>query len=129
MATYRATFTPSARLSAPRASIAVFVICAESQNKAEFLALSREAYLATRRTARPGAFQDPRKLAETRFTPPQQRLIAYHRKGAIVGTPGFVRERLEALAHDHGADEVLAVTITFDFEARLRSYELLAEAF
>jgi hypothetical protein len=40
-----------------------------------------------------------------------------------------VREQVEALARDYGADEVMAVTITYDHAARRRSYELLAEAF
>jgi hypothetical protein len=33
------------------------------------------------------------------------------------------------LAAEYIADEVIAVTITYDHEARRRSYELLAEAF
>jgi hypothetical protein len=40
-----------------------------------------------------------------------------------------VRERLIALAREYGAEEVIVVTITHDFKARLRSYQLLAEAF
>ena len=39
------------------------------------------------------------------------------------------RERLEALARDYGVDEIVAVTITETPATRLRSYELLAEAF
>jgi hypothetical protein len=33
------------------------------------------------------------------------------------------------MAADYEADELIVVTITHDFKARLRSYELLAEAF
>jgi hypothetical protein len=40
-----------------------------------------------------------------------------------------MRERLLALAAQYQADELVIVTITHDFKARLRSYELLAEAF
>ena len=36
---------------------------------------------------------------------------------------------LEELAADYGTDELLVVTVTYDHEARRRSYELLAEAF
>jgi alkanesulfonate monooxygenase SsuD/methylene tetrahydromethanopterin reductase-like flavin-dependent oxidoreductase (luciferase family) len=51
------------------------------------------------------------------------------RRRAIVGSPKVVREQLERLAADYGAEEVMVVTITFDHDARRRSYELLAEAF
>mgnify|MGYP003135534031 CR=1 FL=1 len=47
----------------------------------------------------------------------------------MIGDPAFVRDRLEALAAEYGVDEVVVLTITGSWEARLRSYELLAEAF
>jgi alkanesulfonate monooxygenase SsuD/methylene tetrahydromethanopterin reductase-like flavin-dependent oxidoreductase (luciferase family) len=46
-----------------------------------------------------------------------------------VGTPEKVRAALLSLAQSCGAEELVIVTITYDFAARLRSYELLAEAF
>ena len=52
-----------------------------------------------------------------------------HRRRAIVGTPDTVREGLEAVAAEYGADEVMVLTITHEHEARRRSYELIAEAF
>src|SRR5690242_21877540 len=60
----------------------------------------------------------------------QEAAIAQHaRRRSVVGTPEQVRERLLALVAEYGADELVVVTITHDFKARLRSYELLAEAF
>ena len=41
--------------------------------------------------------------------------------------PTTVRRELEAIAEEYGADEVMLVTITYDHEARRRSYELVAE--
>ena len=46
-----------------------------------------------------------------------------------VGTPAQVKEKLLQLATHFGADELMTVTVTYDFAARIRSYELLAEAF
>jgi alkanesulfonate monooxygenase SsuD/methylene tetrahydromethanopterin reductase-like flavin-dependent oxidoreductase (luciferase family) len=46
-----------------------------------------------------------------------------------VGAPDTVRDGIEAVAREYDADEVMVVTITFDHEARRRSYELIAEAF
>jgi alkanesulfonate monooxygenase SsuD/methylene tetrahydromethanopterin reductase-like flavin-dependent oxidoreductase (luciferase family) len=47
----------------------------------------------------------------------------------VIGDPDQVRAGVEEVAHAYGAGEVIAVTITFDHEARRRSYELLAQAF
>jgi alkanesulfonate monooxygenase SsuD/methylene tetrahydromethanopterin reductase-like flavin-dependent oxidoreductase (luciferase family) len=47
----------------------------------------------------------------------------------IIGSPATVREGIERLAADYGADEVMVVTITHDHGARRRSYELLAGEF
>ena len=46
-----------------------------------------------------------------------------------MGTQAQVRAGLLALAEAHGAEELVVVTITYDYASRLRSYELLAEAF
>ncbi len=48
---------------------------------------------------------------------------------AIIGDPDKVREGIESVARDYGAEEVMVVTITHDHAARRRSYELIAEAF
>jgi len=56
--------------------------------------------------------------------------ILRHAEGrTVVGNPQQVRERLEALAGDYEADELIVVTITYDPKARRRSYELLAKVF
>jgi alkanesulfonate monooxygenase SsuD/methylene tetrahydromethanopterin reductase-like flavin-dependent oxidoreductase (luciferase family) len=47
----------------------------------------------------------------------------------VSGTPGQVHAQLTAMAAECGVDEITAVTITADFQDRVRSYELLAEAF
>ena len=46
----------------------------------------------------------------------------------IIGSPETVRAGLEEVQAQYGADEVIAVTITHDHQARKRSYELLADA-
>jgi alkanesulfonate monooxygenase SsuD/methylene tetrahydromethanopterin reductase-like flavin-dependent oxidoreductase (luciferase family) len=51
------------------------------------------------------------------------------RRRAIIGTPAAVRDEIEQVALEYGAQEVLVVTITHDHQARKRSYELLAQAF
>ena len=45
------------------------------------------------------------------------------------GTPQTVTERLQALQQQFNADELIVLTVAGSYQARLRSYELLAEAF
>src|SRR5947199_245513 len=49
-------------------------------------------------------------------------------RGGIIGSPASVRDGIERLAAEYGAEELIIVTITHDHEARRRSYELVAEA-
>jgi len=45
----------------------------------------------------------------------------------ISGTPDKVKAEITALAASYGVEEVVAVTITHDFDDWLRSYGLLAD--
>jgi alkanesulfonate monooxygenase SsuD/methylene tetrahydromethanopterin reductase-like flavin-dependent oxidoreductase (luciferase family) len=47
----------------------------------------------------------------------------------VLGAPQEVRERLLEMRAEFEADELMIITITGDYDSRLRSYELLAEAF
>ena len=48
---------------------------------------------------------------------------------AIIGTPDHVRDTLVDIASVLHLDEVMLVTVVHDHQARLRSHELLANAF
>jgi alkanesulfonate monooxygenase SsuD/methylene tetrahydromethanopterin reductase-like flavin-dependent oxidoreductase (luciferase family) len=47
----------------------------------------------------------------------------------MYGTPDQMRGRLEALAAEAQADELMVMTLSHAAEPRLRSYKLLARAF
>lgn len=47
----------------------------------------------------------------------------------VIGTRGQVKKQLLKLAEAYGTEEIMAVTITHDFQDKLTSYRLLAEAF
>ncbi len=129
MSTYQQAFQASQYLAQPAGSIAAFVICADTQEEADRLALSREGFLVSQRTGIPGPIPAPETVRGTAYTAPQQRMMAHIRNQSIIGPPEKVRAQLLLLAHAHGAEEVVVLTITHAFEARLRSYQLLAEIF
>jgi alkanesulfonate monooxygenase SsuD/methylene tetrahydromethanopterin reductase-like flavin-dependent oxidoreductase (luciferase family) len=53
-------------------------------------------------------------------------MVAAKFGAAIVGGPERVAARLSAFLEETQADEVIVVSNTYEFEDRLRSYELLA---
>jgi alkanesulfonate monooxygenase SsuD/methylene tetrahydromethanopterin reductase-like flavin-dependent oxidoreductase (luciferase family) len=47
----------------------------------------------------------------------------------VLGTPDVVKQRLLEIQAEFEADELMVITITGDYDSRLHSYELLANAF
>jgi luciferase family oxidoreductase group 1 len=126
---YRQAFVPSVNLPAPRVIVAAWALCAETDAEAERLAASSR--MAFAHFLNGTLIQVPPVETAVAFLDANRDLFdtIVRRRRAIVGSPKVVREQLERLAADYGAEEVMVVTITFDHDARRRSYELLAEAF
>jgi luciferase family oxidoreductase group 1 len=129
MAAYRSFFRPSPWLAAPEASIGVFVLCADTEAEAERLALSRDLWRLRFERGELGPIPPVEEAAQYPYTREDWLRIAFHRHRQVVGAPEQVREKLLALGAHYGVSEFVVVSICYDFPARLRSYELLAEVF
>ncbi|MEA2141483.1 MAG: hypothetical protein QOC91_1582 [Solirubrobacteraceae bacterium] len=119
-------------------AVAVWTICAETDEQAQRLASSgRMAFTLLRRgeliavpppeTALEFIAREERVRAEAGKTAASGQQRAQRR--TVVGSPETVRSELEDVAVKYGAGEVIAVNILYDHRARRRSYELLAQAF
>jgi len=126
---YAREFKDGKRLDAPRTAVAVWAVAAETEEEAVRLAASSKMAFTMLRRGR--LIEVPPPDTALRFL--DQLDEADTRKAqsrrALVGTPDQVREGIEAVAAEYGTEEVVVVTITYDHEARKRSYALLAEAF
>jgi luciferase family oxidoreductase group 1 len=127
--TYTQAFRPSPIFPAPRASVAVFVVCADTEAEAQRLARSRDLFIVRLYTGRAGAYPSVETAERYPYSPRELAIVEHARQRTVAGTPEQVRGSLEVLAADYGVDELVVVTITHDPKARLRSYELLAEVF
>jgi luciferase family oxidoreductase group 1 len=125
---YRDAFRPSRELSAPYAMIGVPVICAETSERARWLSGPSALSFVRLRQGRPQQLPTPEAAAEYVFTPSERELVRSWTAPLIVGDPGEVREQLEALAALTAVDELMITTMVHGPADRLRSYELLAEA-
>ncbi len=128
MRLYREHFQPSPFLAEPRASLALSVTCADTTAEAERLSWSRWAWRIEGQRAR-GGIPSPEEAMAFDYTAAERDYIEFSKANALYGDPATVRAPLEALAAQYGVDEVMTVTITYDFAARVHSYELLAKEF
>jgi luciferase family oxidoreductase group 1 len=128
-AAYREHFTPSAQFPKPHAILGVAVVCAENDQQAQHLALTMD--LARLRINR-GEFlplPSPEEALAYPYTEAEREAVRHYRDMTIVGAPDQVRALIEEKAQESGADEVMVVSNLHGHAERLRSYELLAEAF
>jgi luciferase family oxidoreductase group 1 len=126
---YLAEFRPSPTLTVPRGSAAVFALAADTEAEALRLARSRDLWILRLFTGRPGPFPSVEEAEAYPYTEQDLAIVRHGRRRTIAGAPEQVRERLSALAAEYAVDELVIVTITHEFKARLRSYQLLAEVF
>jgi luciferase family oxidoreductase group 1 len=121
---YRERFVPAAEGGQPYAILATAVIVAEDDARADEIAAPSRVAFRRLRAGRPTPLPTiPEALAEEGGTPrgPSDRMV--------VGSPEIVRDRLDEMLGQTGADELMAMTNVHGFEDRVRSYELLASTF
>ena len=123
---YRREFTPSEALDRPYAMVGANVVAADDDAEARRLFTS--AQQAFRKIVRGTPGRLPPPVDGIEWTPEEERHVSAALERSFVGSPGTVREGLRAFLAETGADELIAASAVHDHTARLRSYELLAEA-
>ncbi|MEW1545422.1 LLM class flavin-dependent oxidoreductase [Streptomyces tsukubensis] len=124
---YRAGFRPSATLAKPYAIVAANAVVAGTEREAVRIFSSLQQKFLTH--FRGGMeFRPPVDDIEALWSPQEAQTVNAMLAESYVGTPDTVRRGLEALAGRTGADELMILSEAWDFDARLRSYELLAKA-
>ncbi|MBF4619164.1 LLM class flavin-dependent oxidoreductase [Clavibacter sp. VKM Ac-2873] len=128
VAAYREHFVPGV-LAAPRVIVSADVLVADTDAEARRLASGFACWVLSIRSGR-GAIPDPAPDDEAAAPPDAAELAQVQDRldTRIVGDPATVTRKLETLQRVTGADELLITTTTHDHAARVRSYELLAEA-
>ncbi|MEV4192850.1 LLM class flavin-dependent oxidoreductase [Streptomyces toxytricini] len=126
---YRQTFRPSAALDAPYAVIGVSALAADTAAEARAQALTGALSMLRLRAGRPGLIPTPEEAAAYAFSPPEREFADGWLANVVHGTPDEVRAGLDALAARTGADELMLTANAHGGAARLRSYELVADAY
>ncbi len=128
LAIYRSQFRPSEHLAKPYVMLGVNVTAAETDEEAERLFTSLKQAFINLGQGRPGPLPRPvddphRQLDEIGGPMLRQSLSC-----SIVGSPERVRQGLADFVKRTGADELMVTAQIYDHAARVRSFEITAQA-
>ncbi len=126
---YRHRFHPSPQLAKPHVMVAVNVIAAESDREARGLFTSIQQTFANMMRGTRGKLPPPIDDIETYWSAAEKMQAGAMLERSYVGSPRAVRAGLDSLIAETHADELIVASAIYDHELRLRSYELLADAF
>ena len=125
---YRENFKPSEQADKPYAMIGVNVIAADTDEEARRLFTSpQQAFTNLFRGTR-GKLLPPIDDIESYWSPSEKIQASNMLQCSVVGSRRTVRDGLARLIEQTGADELMVAAAIYDHGARLRSYEILAEA-
>jgi len=129
VASYRAAFVPGV-LDVPYVIVSADVLVAETELEATHAGAPFAEWVLSIRTGLSGAiaYPTPEDALGREWTEAETALVLDRTATRFVGSPEQVVARLEALQRVTGADEILTTTIAFDPAHRVRSAELLAQA-
>lgn len=114
----------------PEVIVTVNVMCAETKEEAKQLTKSNQVWrLMQAKGIGNGKVPSLAEVEEYKFTDEDLEFLRQSDYRQIIGTPDTVRKNLELLSEKYGTDEFMILTITHDFEARKKSYELIAREF
>ncbi|HLS47621.1 MAG TPA: MsnO8 family LLM class oxidoreductase, partial [Gemmatimonadales bacterium] len=124
---YRSGFRPSEQLDRPYVMLGVNAIAAESDEAADALFTSVQQAFLSLRKGRPGPLPPPDPELPGRLTPMEAHELREMLRYSAVGSQATVSGELRAITERTGADELILVSQIYDHDARLRSYQLIAE--
>ncbi|CAG9621623.1 LLM class flavin-dependent oxidoreductase [Sutcliffiella rhizosphaerae] len=125
---YKANFKPSDQLSEPYAMIGVNVIAAETDEEAEYLGTSIKQQFLNLIRGKPGQLQPPISNMDTLWSAYEKHAVNQQLKYTVTGSKESVKTQLKQIQEETQADEIIVNTHVYDQNARLISYQILADA-
>ena len=104
------------------------VCAAESDGEARYLFSSHQQAVIARRTGRRGPLPPPVRDFEQGLDLRAKAILQQALSCAVVGSPQTVRQGLEAFVKKTRTDEIMVTGNIFDHAARVRSFEITAQA-
>jgi luciferase family oxidoreductase group 1 len=127
LALYREQFRPSEMLERPHAMVAAAVICADTDERARWLAGSGALSFLRLRAGRPGQVPSPAEAAAYPYNELERAFVQDRQASNILGSPETVSRGITELLAATAADELMITTMVYDPADRLRSFEMVAD--
>ena len=128
IALYRERFQPSAQLDRPYVMLGFNAFAAETDEEGELLSSSLQQAFVNLRTGKPSKLQPPVARYSDTLALAERAILRQALSCSAVGSPETVREALRAFIERTGADELMITSQIYDHQARMRSFEIVAEA-
>jgi luciferase family oxidoreductase group 1 len=128
IAVYRQRFQPSKQLDRPYVMLGFNAFAAGTDEEAQRLATSVMQAFVALRTGNPGKLPPPLAGYADTLPPSGRAILDEVLRCSAIGAPATVRAAIEAFVARTGADELMVTSQIYDHAARLRSYEIVAEA-
>jgi luciferase family oxidoreductase group 1 len=125
---YRRHFRPSPHLAAPYVILGVNIVAADTDEDARLLATSGRKAMSSLRAGMPIQLPPPDPEWEKEVTAFDPARIEGATSISFVGSPDTVRAGMAAFVERLSPDELIVVSHIYEHAARLRSYEIVADA-
>lgn len=128
IAIYRERFEPSAQHAEPYVVVGCNVIVADTDEAAKRLFTTPQQQFTRMVRGTRGQLPPPVDDIESFWSPMEKAQASSMLSCSFYGTPKNIKAKLSPLIEDTGADELIVAAAIWDHAARVRSFELLAEA-
>jgi len=125
---YRSRFKPSQQLARPYATISVNIYAGETDAEGRRLATTQQMSFVDVQRGDRGLSKPPIDNIDDYWSPVEKARTMAMLSRTIAGSPATVRAGVDALVAETKADELMILSDVYDHQARLRSYQLIAEA-
>ena len=123
---YRSRFQASAQLAKPYAVVGVNVFAAATDAEAQRLFTSLQQQFINLRRGTPGPLQAP--VEQLEMHPGERAGVEQALGFSVIGSPATVEAGLAEVIERTRADELMVTAQIYDHAARVRSFEIVAEA-
>jgi luciferase family oxidoreductase group 1 len=123
---YRQNFVASEQFARPHVILGVSVICAPTEEEAEYQAASTDLGWVRLHRREFTPLPSPDEAIAYRYSPQERVIVEANRQRHFIGTPFRVASTIGHLVNDTGADEIMVTSMIYGRHERFRSYELLA---
>jgi luciferase family oxidoreductase group 1 len=128
LSVYRERFEPSAQLAKPYVIVGCNAIVADTEDEARRLFTTPQQQFTRMARGAHGQLPPPVDDIESFWSPTEKAQVSSMLACSFYGSTATIKAKLAPLIEATGADELIVAAAIWDHQARVRSFELLAQA-